>query len=155
MLKINLLPPYIYEGKTRKLWIGAWVVAIAAVVGGMLFWQSQLNAQAQDLAFVHERTRHTHQFLPVTLQVQRFELEIAFHPGAQGGQVEQSGHELDLVEHGFEEKNAELGQGLIRKVAAAIEIIQPALIGSIQAGIVSLPPTGQAARQAPNQIECE
>src|SRR5947209_7847687 len=49
MLKINLLPPYIYEGKTRKTWVAAWVVAVAAVVGGMLFWQSKLNAQVLEI----------------------------------------------------------------------------------------------------------
>lgn len=48
MLKINLLPPYIYEGAHRRNAIILWSVAVVAVVGCFLFWKITLDGQAQD-----------------------------------------------------------------------------------------------------------
>lgn len=46
MLKINLLPPYIYEGKSRRNFVILWVVVLAAVIGGFIFWKTTLDAEA-------------------------------------------------------------------------------------------------------------
>lgn len=48
MLRINLLPPYIYEGKKRRNVVILWVVALLAVIGGFIWWKTQLDAQAAD-----------------------------------------------------------------------------------------------------------
>lgn len=49
-LKINLLPPYIYEGSSRKKVLGLWVVIIAAVAVGLIYWKTTLDAEAARIA---------------------------------------------------------------------------------------------------------
>lgn len=46
MLRINLLPPYIYEGKSKKRWIAIWSVAAAATVGAFLFYLTTVQNPA-------------------------------------------------------------------------------------------------------------
>src|SRR5438093_9256143 len=48
MLKINLLPPYIYEGAKRRNVVVLWSVALIAVIGGLIFWKTKLDAEAAD-----------------------------------------------------------------------------------------------------------
>ena len=43
MLRINLLPPYIYEGNKRRNVTILWLVILAAVVGGMVFAKLQID----------------------------------------------------------------------------------------------------------------
>jgi hypothetical protein len=50
MLRINLLPPYIYEGAKRRNVVVLWAVVLAAVVGGFIFWKMQLAAEADRIA---------------------------------------------------------------------------------------------------------
>lgn len=49
MLRINLLPPYIYEGAKRRNVTILWAVVLAAVVGGFIYWKVQLDAEANRL----------------------------------------------------------------------------------------------------------
>jgi hypothetical protein len=49
MLKINLLPPYIYEGSTRKKVMALWAVIVLAVIGGFLFWKVTLDQQVEQI----------------------------------------------------------------------------------------------------------
>jgi Tfp pilus assembly protein PilN len=56
MLRINLLPPYIYAGKKKaRVWT-LWIIAVLAVAGGFIGWKvmlgnqvAELNKQAADL----------------------------------------------------------------------------------------------------------
>jgi len=43
MLKINLLPPYIYEKSKRVKVAGLWAVIVVLVVAGFLYWQKTIN----------------------------------------------------------------------------------------------------------------
>jgi Tfp pilus assembly protein PilN len=54
MLRINLLPPYIYEGKKKKTWGLVWGLATAATVAGFMLYLSSLN---QTLAEEDEKKR--------------------------------------------------------------------------------------------------
>ena len=46
MLKINLLPPYIYEAGRKRLAFVVWVVAVLAVAGGFVGFRVMLDAKA-------------------------------------------------------------------------------------------------------------
>ncbi len=48
MLRINLLPPYIYAGKKKTRVIVTWVLALAFVLGGFGWWYVSLGNQAKD-----------------------------------------------------------------------------------------------------------
>ena len=45
MVRINLLPPYIYSGAKRRNVTILWVVAVLAVVGGFMFWKVTIDKQ--------------------------------------------------------------------------------------------------------------
>jgi hypothetical protein len=45
MLRINLLPPYIYAGKSKRNVTIVWVVILVAVIGGLLFFKSTIDAE--------------------------------------------------------------------------------------------------------------
>ena len=45
MLRINLLPPYIYEGAKRTKLFVVWVILLAAVIGGFLFWKHSIDTE--------------------------------------------------------------------------------------------------------------
>jgi len=47
MLRINLLPPYIYEGSRRKKVVAFWVFALAAVIGGVLYIKSTIDSETE------------------------------------------------------------------------------------------------------------
>jgi len=47
MLKINLLPPYIYEGNKRRNVTIVWIALIAIVIGGMVFAKLQVDAATE------------------------------------------------------------------------------------------------------------
>ena len=47
MLRINLLPPYIYEGAKRRNVMILWFVVLAAVIGGFLFWKITIDKETQ------------------------------------------------------------------------------------------------------------
>ena len=47
MLRINLLPPYIYEGNKRRNVTILWVAILALVVGGMVFAKLQIDAATE------------------------------------------------------------------------------------------------------------
>ncbi|MGC8667600.1 MAG: PilN domain-containing protein [Chthonomonadales bacterium] len=49
MLRINLLPPYIYEGAKRRNAIVLWSVIVALVIGGAVFGKVQLDKKAQQI----------------------------------------------------------------------------------------------------------
>ncbi len=49
MLRINLLPPYIYDAAKRRNVMIIWAVVVVAVVAGFLFARVQLDAQARDI----------------------------------------------------------------------------------------------------------
>lgn len=49
MLKINLLPPYIYERKQIRVAIVGAVILFAVVTAGMLFWSATVTKQKNDL----------------------------------------------------------------------------------------------------------
>ena len=68
------------------------------------------------------------------------------------GQAEQSAHELDLVQHGFEEEYAEVGQCRIREIAPAIEIAATPLVGGFEAGVITLAPSREPAGQRPQSV---
>ena len=48
MLRINLLPPYIYEGAKRTKVTILWVVILLAVIGGMVFGKVSIDKQTQE-----------------------------------------------------------------------------------------------------------
>src|SRR5437016_13741609 len=48
MLKINLLPPYIYEGAKRRNVLVLWVVILIAVIGAFAFGKIRLDSDAKD-----------------------------------------------------------------------------------------------------------
>lgn len=48
MLKINLLPPYIYEGSKRTKVLVFWIFLWIVVVGGFVYWRMMQSAQAED-----------------------------------------------------------------------------------------------------------
>src|SRR5438105_282539 len=50
MLRINLLPPYIYEGSKRRNVYVLWIALLLAAVGGLIFWKIQLGNQADQIA---------------------------------------------------------------------------------------------------------
>ena len=58
MLRINLLPPYIYEGNKRRNVTILWLVILAAVVGGMVFAKLQIDAATE------ARRQETESLLP-------------------------------------------------------------------------------------------
>ena len=45
MVRINLLPPYIYAGAKRRNVSILWVVMVLAVVGGFMFWKVTIDTQ--------------------------------------------------------------------------------------------------------------
>ncbi len=47
MLRINLLPPYIYEGNKRRNVTIVWIALIAIVIGGMVFAKLQVDAATE------------------------------------------------------------------------------------------------------------
>lgn len=49
MLRINLLPPYIYEGAKRRNAIVLWSVIVLLVIGGAVFGKVQLDKKAQQI----------------------------------------------------------------------------------------------------------
>jgi len=55
MLRINLLPPYIYEGAKRRNVTILWVVIILAVIGGFVFGKIQIDNQTAALVAEKER----------------------------------------------------------------------------------------------------
>ncbi len=57
MLRINLLPPYIYEGSKRRNVMVLWVVILLAVIGGFVFAKMQIDNQTA--ALVQEKDRLT------------------------------------------------------------------------------------------------
>src|ERR1044071_6445160 len=50
MLRINLLPPYIYEGAKRRNVYVLWVVLLLTAIGGLVFWKIQLGNEADRIA---------------------------------------------------------------------------------------------------------
>lgn len=50
MLRINLLPPYIYEGAKRRNVIVLWTLVLLCVIGGFVYAKVQLDAQAKKIA---------------------------------------------------------------------------------------------------------
>lgn len=49
MLRINLLPPYIYAGKKKaRVWT-LWIIAVLAVAGGFIGWKVMLGNQVAEL----------------------------------------------------------------------------------------------------------
>lgn len=48
MLRINLLPPYIYEGAKRRNVTVLWLLVLAAVVGAFVWQWTQIKAQTAD-----------------------------------------------------------------------------------------------------------
>jgi len=44
MLRINLLPPYIYEGKNKGKFVGLWVFILILVVGGLLAFKASIDS---------------------------------------------------------------------------------------------------------------
>ena len=111
-----------------------------------------LHAGARNFAFIHQRAGHAHDFFAIAFEVQGLKLEVAFHARAQRGQAEQSAHELDLVEHGFEKEHTKVGQRRIREIAPAIKIAATSLVGGFEAGVVALAATGQPAGQCPQAV---
>lgn len=49
MLRINLLPPYIYEGAKRRNAIVLWSIIVLLVIGGAVFGKVQLDQKAQQI----------------------------------------------------------------------------------------------------------
>lgn len=49
MLRINLLPPYIYEGSKRRNVTILWVVILLAIIGGFVFAKMQIDTQTAAL----------------------------------------------------------------------------------------------------------
>lgn len=49
MLRINLLPPYIYEGAKRRNVMILWVIIILLVIGGFVFGKVQIDGQTAAL----------------------------------------------------------------------------------------------------------
>lgn len=49
MLKINLLPPYIFEPAKRRRVTAVWIVLFVAVIGACLAWKSQIDAQVNEV----------------------------------------------------------------------------------------------------------
>jgi hypothetical protein len=49
MLRINLLPPYIYEGAKRTKVTILWVVILLAVIGGMVFGKTTIDAETDKI----------------------------------------------------------------------------------------------------------
>ena len=45
MLRINLLPPYIYEGKKKQVWLAAAIGIAAASLVGLLLWNTAVQRQ--------------------------------------------------------------------------------------------------------------
>lgn len=50
MLRINLLPPYIYEGAKRRNVYVLWVLLLLAAVGGLIAWKIKLGNEADRIA---------------------------------------------------------------------------------------------------------
>lgn len=48
MLRINLLPPYIYEGAKRRNVTVLWVVILLAVIGGLVFAKMNIDKETQN-----------------------------------------------------------------------------------------------------------
>src|SRR5579862_444178 len=59
MLRINLLPRYIEENAQKKKWVGAWVVALVAVIALFVI---RLGAINKDLAAANEEKATADQF---------------------------------------------------------------------------------------------
>lgn len=57
MLRINLLPPYIYEGAKKRNVTILWTVIVLAVAGAALGWWTMLNGQATKIAEETEALR--------------------------------------------------------------------------------------------------
>src|SRR5262245_59189139 len=57
MLRINLLPPYIYDSSKRRNVTVLWAVVLAAVVGAMIFWKVTLDGQADEIKKATEARR--------------------------------------------------------------------------------------------------
>lgn len=47
MLRINLLPPYIYEGAKRRNVIIVWVIVFLAVIVGAMYYKSTIDAETK------------------------------------------------------------------------------------------------------------
>jgi len=60
-------------------------------------------------------------------------------------EVEQGGHEVDLIDGGPEKKAAELGEPSIREVAAPIEIVATGCIATRKRSHVFVAPAGETA----------
>lgn len=57
MLRINLLPPYIYDRSKRRNVTVLWVVILLAVIGGFVFAKVALDKKAADIAANTEREK--------------------------------------------------------------------------------------------------
>jgi len=55
MLRINLLPPYIYEGAKRRNAVLLWVFILIVVIAGFVFGKVQIDGQTQALNAEKER----------------------------------------------------------------------------------------------------
>ncbi len=57
MLRINLLPPYIYEGAKRRNVMVLWVIILLVVIGGFVY--AKMSIDGQTAALVEEKERLT------------------------------------------------------------------------------------------------
>lgn len=55
MLRINLLPPYIYEGAKRRNVMVLWVIILLVVIGGFIFGKVQIDGQTAALVAETQR----------------------------------------------------------------------------------------------------
>lgn len=69
MLRINLLPPYIYEGAKRRNVVVLWVLVLAAVVGGFIFWKMKLAEEADRIA------KETNDLEPTAAQADKYKTD--------------------------------------------------------------------------------
>ena len=78
-----------------------------------------------------------------------FDLHVTINALGENIKLEQTGHELDLIEHGLENKQAEVTQGTVRQIAATIEIIPSPLIRRTEMVIVNLALSCQSPGKRP------
>jgi hypothetical protein len=57
MLRINLLPPYIYEGAKRRNVTVLWVVILLLVIGGFVYAKTTIDSQTADLRRQEQETQ--------------------------------------------------------------------------------------------------
>ena len=91
MLRINLLPPYVFDKQKKVKWVAGWVFAVLAVICGFLYWNNQVvhaqeeaqDEQAKANAFLADKKKYDDQTAAVNARIATTKQKQDFIAAAQ------------------------------------------------------------------------